>query len=107
MIFDDHHQLLSYNNWKKILAIKPRQSDYSLHVLFFPTQEDYFDGDTHHHASWQIDDVSLPQLQEPFCTEQHKFLYCHSEFLLAFDDESYCGVYQKLQENCTMECPTW
>ena len=51
-IFGSCYVNLLYDNWKKILDIEIGQPDYPLQVLFFPTREDYFDGETHHHAPW-------------------------------------------------------
>lgn len=72
--------------------------------LIFPTRKGYFDGDTRRHAPWRLDDISLPLPQGP---NQYKFVHRRPDFLVAFDDRSYCEAYQKFQENWTMPCPTW
>ena len=106
-IFGSRYVDLSYDDWKKILDIEIGQPDYPLQVLFFPTREDYFDGETHHHAPWWICDSSLPHLSKPFSMKEHTFHFCWSEFLEAFNNNEYCDVFKALQANCDLEIPMW
>ncbi|OJJ79773.1 uncharacterized protein ASPGLDRAFT_158453 [Aspergillus glaucus CBS 516.65] len=97
-------------NFAWSLATKIIQSKldcYPLRLLFFPTRDDYFNGSSIRWAPWRIDDTPLPALSQPFQTKQYEFHSRRPNFLLAFGDESYCTIYQKLREYRNLPCPTW
>lgn len=89
------------------MDIEIGRPDYPLRVLFFPTREDYFDGETRRRAPWRIRDGSLPRLSKPFSTKEHTFHFRRSEFLEAFNDDEYCDVFKALRANRDLEIPMW
>lgn len=106
-IFGESYRQLSYDDWKMILDLETGRPEYPLRLLFFPTRDDYFNGSSIRRAPWRIDDAPLPALSQPFQTKQYEFHSRRPNFLLAFGDELYCTIYQKLREYRNLPCPTW